>query len=170
MVIALALSGRRVSNVSFCFLQQAGMSIAWCKRQAATEFGCQKLTAIWMHSAYKGCWRFCPQIMIHVIIIHETEALWHVHGKGETTGHIVMVAHLMHMGSLVWSKSFCDYVQQEMLLYLQLFTHVDFITQFLPSLKVCLMQAVATSIGNCLQKNLDTYTTRFACFLCDALW
>ncbi len=73
-----------------------------------------------------------------------------------------MVAHLMRSGSLVCSKSFCDDVQQEMLLHLQLFTHVDFITKFLPCLIICFMQAVAISIGDCVQKNLDTYTTRFA--------
>jgi len=81
-----------------------------------------------------------------------------------------MVAHLMRSGSLVRSKSFCDYVQQEMLLHLQLFTHVDFVTQFLPSLVLCLMQAVAISIGNCLQKNLDTYTARFAHSLYHVKW
>ena len=103
----------------------------------------------------------------------QTEALWHVQRTITTTsstGHIVVVAYLMHTGSLVGVKSFCDDVHQEMLLHPQLFAHVDFITQFLPHLMVCLMQAVAISIGNCLQKNLDTYAARFACFLYDVLW
>ena len=100
----------------------------------------------------------------------EIDALWHVHRIVETIGKIVMVAHLMHTGSLVCSKSFCDDVQQEMLLDLQLFTHVEFITQILPRLIICFMQAVAISIGDCLQKNLDTCTARFAHSLYHEWW
>ena len=117
-------------------------------------------------SACKGCWLPCPQNFKHV----EIDALWHVQRTVDTISCIVMVAHLMRSGSLVCSKSFCDDVQQEMLLHLQLFAHVNFITQTPPRLITCLMQAFAISISNCLQKNLETYTARFACSLYDVLW
>jgi len=42
----LALSGRCVSNVSFCFMQQARMSNVLCKGQADTDFRCKKLTVV----------------------------------------------------------------------------------------------------------------------------
>jgi len=153
--IVLALSARRVNNVSVCFVQQAAMSIVSGKGQADTDFRCQKLRVV-QHASVVGS--LDPRLS-HM---SKTEALWHVQRTVKTIGHIVMVAHLMHTGSLVCSKSFCDDVQQEILLLLQPFTHAEFITQFLPCLIVCLMQAVAVSIGDCLRKNLDTYTARFA--------
>ncbi len=134
-----------------------------CKGQADTDFRCQKLAVVQLA-------RHVGSRVPRFLNMFEIDALCHVQRTVDTINYIVMGAHLMRNGSLVCSKSFCDYVQQEMLLHLQLFTHVDFVTQFLPSLMICLMQAVAISIGDCLQKNLDTYTARVAHSLYHVLW